>query len=246
MVTGRPCTWGAMTNHARAMLQPGDGYSALASGLRSSHEVVDVVLAAIQVVHGHGGAVVLAADRLPLLLFPGVRGLHGGHAAARGAEDLRGSEPDHVGRLGDARDPIGYRVDAQPLAQLVAEVAAVVGDQVVAANGPFWLHQPDQAQNLQLLKPRGPHGDRVGVHVAFTGRRLAAEDPCSPRLGSVQRVAEAPFPAEDLHATVEGTHVQGREQTVDQAAPPGGAHVVDVDPHRLFATTSLLGGLLVM
>ena len=50
MVTGRPCTLGAMTNHARAMLQPGEGYSALASGLRSSHEVVDVVLAAIQVV----------------------------------------------------------------------------------------------------------------------------------------------------------------------------------------------------
>eukprot|EP00406_Dinophysis_acuminata_P057888 CAMPEP_0179273950 /NCGR_PEP_ID=MMETSP0797-20121207/33273_1 /TAXON_ID=47934 /ORGANISM="Dinophysis acuminata, Strain DAEP01" /LENGTH=372 /DNA_ID=CAMNT_0020982385 /DNA_START=135 /DNA_END=1249 /DNA_ORIENTATION=+ len=140
---------------------------------------------------------------------------------------------DHVlARLREARDPLRDLGDPQHPAELVAEVAAVVLQDVVLVARPLLLQERDELQHLALRRGRHPQVHRPVVRVALAVAGPAAEDPADRRVGQKGRVAVAPLPVVDLYPAVVQAHAEGPEGAVDRPAGPGGPDVVDVQHHR--------------
>mmetsp|Transcript_119645 Transcript_119645/g.333928 ORF Transcript_119645/g.333928 Transcript_119645/m.333928 type:complete len:280 (+) Transcript_119645:65-904(+) len=131
-------------------------------------------------------------------------------------------------RLGEALGPLWDRTDTKPVAQVVAEVAAVAREDVVLGDRPLFLQLVDELCELLLRHPSPPHHHGLAVGVALAAPWQGAEDRVAgPRHG----VAVAPLAPKDLHPAMEDARAQLPQETVEPLRAAGRAHVVDVQCH---------------
>mmetsp|Transcript_125902 Transcript_125902/g.356050 ORF Transcript_125902/g.356050 Transcript_125902/m.356050 type:complete len:200 (+) Transcript_125902:299-898(+) len=124
-------------------------------------------------------------------------------------------------------DPLRNRAQAQPLAEIVAEVATIARQDVVVPAKPRRLEVVEDLRDLLLGQVGLAHGHGLPVAVALALPGHAAEDAAA--CVGIGRVGKAPLEAVDLDCAVEDPCPTGSEQPVQR--PAGLSNVVDVQSH---------------
>eukprot|EP00416_Gambierdiscus_australes_P021145 CAMPEP_0171061156 /NCGR_PEP_ID=MMETSP0766_2-20121228/4257_1 /TAXON_ID=439317 /ORGANISM="Gambierdiscus australes, Strain CAWD 149" /LENGTH=160 /DNA_ID=CAMNT_0011516795 /DNA_START=128 /DNA_END=609 /DNA_ORIENTATION=- len=149
--------------------------------------------------------------------------------SAVGPTNFRATSLQHVGspvsatiaaRAGKIHDPTWNGPNPQPLTQLVAKVATILGQCVVGGHWPVTTEELDELQHLPRRHARTAHAHRLAVRVAKAALGSAHKDAVS---FPVISVAVAPLPVVDFNAAMKGTRTERLEDLVHRLAHPRGA-----------------------
>mmetsp|Transcript_102273 Transcript_102273/g.284921 ORF Transcript_102273/g.284921 Transcript_102273/m.284921 type:complete len:299 (-) Transcript_102273:316-1212(-) len=152
----------------------------------------------------------------------------GGLAGLAVAGDLARGR-DRPAGTGEAREECGDGPNAQPLAELVAEVAAVASQDVVLVHRPILLEVVDEVQHVVLREECLTHVHRLAKNMPRAAPGLAGEDTVALSTG---RVAKTPLATVSLHPAMEQAGAQGLEDRVHCLRDSPVPHVVDVQGHH--------------
>ena len=112
--------------------------------------------------------------------------------------------------IGQVGNPGGKLSNSKKLAQLIAEVTAILADHIVFATRPALGHFGNEHMHFRRGEVRVTHVNRLSVRVLFARSRLVFKYSMTPR-----GLPVAPFPSMNFHGSVEDTSAERAQDPID-------------------------------